>query len=77
MSNRKVEDDDLESAVFFVWARNLAGPAQPQKWMMMDLGIGEWKKRMIIKKWQLPREREHLTIDELKKLYPLPDSNGH
>jgi hypothetical protein len=40
----------------------------------MDFGVGDWRKRIIIEKWRLPKDKIPLSIDELMKLYPLSAS---
>jgi hypothetical protein len=61
--------DDLPR--YFVWVRGLEGP-EPQKWMAMDFGIGEWKRPQVLAWMELAVDERHLSLSMLARRYPPP-----
>ncbi len=56
---------------YFVWVRGLEGP-EPQKWMAMDFGIGDWKRPQVLAFLELPEGERHLPLSALARRYPPP-----
>src|SRR4051794_9046412 len=72
MARRRVtetEADDLPR--YFVWVRGLEGP-EPQKWMAMDFGVGDWKRPLVLAYLELPEGERHLPLSALARRYPPP-----
>jgi hypothetical protein len=65
----ETEADDLPR--YFVWVRGLEGP-EPQKWMAMDFGVGDWKRPLVLAYLELPEGERHLPLSALARRYPPP-----
>ncbi|MET4273931.1 hypothetical protein ABIB68_003152 [Bradyrhizobium sp. F1.2.2] len=63
----ETEADDLPR--YFVWVRGLEGP-EPQKWMAMDFGVGDWKRPLVLAYLELPEGERHLPLSALARRYP-------
>jgi hypothetical protein len=61
--------DDLPR--YFVWVRGLEGP-EPQKWMAMDFGIGDWKRPQVLAWMELAADERRLSLSLLSRRYPPP-----
>ena len=62
---------------YFVWVRGLEGP-EPQKWVDMDFGVGDWKRPQVLAWLELPADERRLPLSMLARRYPPPkvDNNG-
>ncbi|MGX4802056.1 hypothetical protein [Bradyrhizobium guangdongense] len=61
--------DDLPR--YFVWVRGLEGP-EPQKWVDMDLGVGDWKGPLVLAWRELSADERRLPLSMLARRYPPP-----
>jgi hypothetical protein len=72
MARRRTTEADADDLPrFFVWVRGLEGP-EPQKWMAMDFGIGDWKRPQVLAFLALPEDERHLSLSMLARRYPPP-----
>ena len=72
MARRRATDtepDDLPR--YLVWVRGLDGP-EPQKWVALDFGIGEWRRPQVLAWLELPVEERSLSLSMLARRYPPP-----
>ncbi|MBR0967008.1 hypothetical protein JQ554_23440 [Bradyrhizobium diazoefficiens] len=71
MARRRTTEaaDDLPH--YFVWVRGLEGP-EPQKWVEMDYGVGDWKRPLVLAFLALPADERHLSLSMLARRYPPP-----
>ena len=59
MARRRTTDTDADDLPrYFVWVRGLEGP-EPQKWMTMDFGVGDWKRPLVLKGILHPDDAKH------------------
>ena len=63
------EADDFPR--YFVWVRGLDGP-EPQKWVDMEFGVGDWKRPLVLAYLELPEGERHLSLSVLARHYPPP-----
>ena len=61
--------DDLPR--YFVWVRGLDGP-EPQKWIDMDFGVGDWKRPLVLAWRELLGDERRLSLSMLARRYPPP-----
>jgi len=72
MARRRTTEADADDLPrYFVWIRGLGGP-EPQKWMAMDLGVGDWKRPLVLAYLELPEGERHLPLSALARRYPPP-----
>ena len=72
MARRRTSEADADDFPrFFVWVRGLDGP-EPQKWMTMDFGVGDWKRPLVLAFRALPEDERHLSLSMLARRYPPP-----
>jgi len=72
MARRRATEADADDLPrFFVWVRGLEGP-EPQKWMTMDFGVGDWKRPLVLAYLELPADERHLSLSVLARRYPPP-----
>ena len=71
------ETDAGDLPRYFVWVRGLEGP-EPQKWVDMDFGVGDWKRPQVLAWLELPADERRLPLSMLARRYPPPkvDNNG-
>jgi hypothetical protein len=57
---------------YFVWVNGTKGP-EPQKWVELDFGVGEWmtKSGKVICYVPITPSEAGLSLDELAGLYPV------
>lgn len=63
------DPDDLPR--YFVWVRGLEGP-EPQKWMAMDFGLGDWRRPLVLVWRELSADERRLPLSMLARRYPPP-----
>ncbi|QAU44894.1 hypothetical protein [Bradyrhizobium guangzhouense] len=56
---------------YLVWVRGLEGP-EPQKWVDMDFGLGDWKRPLVLAWLELPADERRLPLSMLARRYPPP-----
>ncbi|MDE5444625.1 hypothetical protein GWG65_24885 [Bradyrhizobium sp. CSA207] len=72
MARRRTTEADADDLPrFFVWVRGLEGP-EPQKWMAMDFGVGDWKRSLVLAYRELAEDERHLSLSILARRYPPP-----
>ena len=72
MARRRTTEADADDFPrYFVWVRGLEGP-EPQKWMRMDFGVGDWKRPLVLAYLELPEDERHLSLSVLARRYPAP-----
>lgn len=72
MARRRATEPDADDLPrYFVWVRGLDGP-EPQKWMTMDFGVGDWKRPLVLAFLALPEDERHLSLSMLARRYPPP-----
>lgn len=72
MARRRTTDTDADDLPrYLVWVRGLEGP-EPQKWMAMDFGVGDWKRPLVLAYLELPEEERSLSLSGLARRYPPP-----
>jgi hypothetical protein len=78
MAKKRPEQASLRDLPrFLVWVRGLEGP-EPQKWMSLDFGIGDWRRPQVLAWLELPEEERRLSLSMLARRYPPPrvENNG-
>ena len=55
----------------FRLGRGLEGP-EPQKWVAMDFGVGDWKRPLVLAWLELPEDERRLPLSALARRYPPP-----
>ena len=65
----KTDAEDLPR--YFVWVRGLEGP-EPQKWVALDFGLGDWKRPQVLAWLELPMDERRLPLSTLARRYPPP-----
>lgn len=72
MARRRTTDTDADDLPrYLVWVRGLEGP-EPQKWLAMDFGVGDWKRPLVLAYLELPEEERPLSLSVLARRYPPP-----
>ncbi|MCK1542567.1 hypothetical protein IVA87_30190 [Bradyrhizobium sp. 147] len=72
MAKRRMTEADTDDLPrYFVWVRGLEGP-EPQKWMTMEFGVGEWKRTLVLAYLELPEDERPLSLSVLARRYPPP-----
>ena len=72
MARRRTTEADADDLPrYFVWVRGLEGP-EPQKWMTMDFGVGDWKRPLVLAWRELLADERRLSLSMLARRYPPP-----
>ena len=71
MARRRTTETDADLPRYFVWVRGLEGP-EPQKWVAMDFGVGDWKRPLVLAWLELPQDERRLPLSMLAGRYPPP-----
>jgi hypothetical protein len=72
MARRRTTEADADDLPrYFVWVRGLEGP-EPQKWVEMDFGVGDWKRPLVLAFLALPADERNLPLSMLARRYPPP-----
>ena len=70
------ETDGGDLPRYFVWVRGLEGP-EPQKWVEMDFGVGDWKRPQVLAWLELPADERRLPLSMLARRYPPPRADNN
>ena len=71
MARRRTTETDADEPRYFVWVRGLEGP-EPQKWVAMDFGVGDWKRPLVLAWLELREDERRLPLSMLAGRYPPP-----
>ena len=72
MARRPTTATDADNLLrYFVWVRGLDGP-EPQKWIDMDFGVGDWKRPLVLAWRELLGDERRLSLSMLARRYPPP-----
>ncbi|QQN65026.1 hypothetical protein JIR23_04210 [Bradyrhizobium diazoefficiens] len=72
MARRGTTDTDADDLPrYFVWVRGLEGP-EPQKWMAMDFGLGDWRRPLVLAWRELSADERRQPLSMLARRYPPP-----
>jgi hypothetical protein len=76
IASRPTTDTDADELLrYFVWVRGLDGP-EPQKWVDMEFGVGDWKRPLVLAWLELPVHERRLSLSMLARRYPPPKVDG-
>jgi hypothetical protein len=72
MAGRRTTEADADDLPrYFVWVRGLDGP-EPQKWVEMDFGVGDWKRPLVLAWRELSADERRVSLAMLARRYPPP-----